>query len=438
MASLLNPHRPPVFCPGCSHDRSVRGLDRALQEMGLKADEVVIVSDIGCSGLFDTFFQTHAFHGLHGRALTYAAGIKLSRPDLKVIVTMGDGGLGIGGAHLLAACRRNLDLTLLVLNNFNFGMTGGQFSCTTPEQSSVASGFLNALERPMDLCTVAASAGAPFVTRASVYQKDLSRLIVEAVSFDGFSVVDLWSICPARYLKRNPISPKDIERAMAKLPVFHGPVATNARNEYGRNYRQKSGRQTVDPDWKGVDKLYEPPVKERRELVLLGSAGERVITAGHLLAGAAVLAGMRVTQKNDYNITVMRGPSVTELIISPGPITYTGVEQPDVVIGLSQEGVNRGRDLFERMTSWGRVFSTMGVEIPATSAQILEVDLKAARIKKKERALAMLSILARTGDPLTGQMLTRALEQTFHGKRLTEALDVLQRAATLPGFQEKP
>ena len=132
MASLINQNRPPVFCPGCSHDRVVRALDNAFQNMGLRGDQVVMISDIGCSGLIDTFFNTHALHGLHGRALTYAAGIKLAHPDLNVVVTMGDGGLGIGGAHFLEACRRNLNLTLLILNNFNFGMTGGQFSATTP------------------------------------------------------------------------------------------------------------------------------------------------------------------------------------------------------------------------------------------------------------------------------------------------------------------
>ena len=121
MYSLLNKNRPPIFCPGCSHERIAHALDKAFSNMNLRGDQIVMVSDIGCSGLFDTFFNTHAFHGLHGRALTYAAGLKLSRPELNVVVTMGDGGLGIGGAHLLAACRRNLDLTLLVLNNFNFG-----------------------------------------------------------------------------------------------------------------------------------------------------------------------------------------------------------------------------------------------------------------------------------------------------------------------------
>ena len=111
--------------------------------MGLKESQIVMVSDIGCSGLFDTFFNTHALHGLHGSALTYAAGLKLARPNLHVVVTMGDGGLGIGGAHLLSACRRNLDITLLVLNNFNFGMTGGQFSATTPPEATVGSGCLS-------------------------------------------------------------------------------------------------------------------------------------------------------------------------------------------------------------------------------------------------------------------------------------------------------
>jgi pyruvate/2-oxoacid:ferredoxin oxidoreductase beta subunit/Pyruvate/2-oxoacid:ferredoxin oxidoreductase gamma subunit len=400
--------------------------------MAVSESEVVIVSDIGCSGLFDTFFDTHALHGLHGRALTYAAGIKLAQPQLKVVVTMGDGGLGIGGAHFLAACRRNLDLTLLVLNNFNFGMTGGQFSCTTPADASVASGFLNVLEKPMDVCTIAASAGAPFVARSSVYRKDLSELLVAAISFDGFSVVDLWGICPARYLKRNTLSPKDIEAAIKELPPFQGPVEANGRREYGSHYRAMSGKETAAPDWQGIEKVFEPPVKTRREVVLLGSAGERVISAGMLLAHATILAGMHVTQKNDYNITIMRGPSVTELIVSSEPIAYTEVEQPDVIVALSEEGVKQGWTLFEKTRPEGRVILAAGVEIPGTTARVLEVDFKAGGIKRKERALAALSLLARTGDPVSQEMLREAISQSFHGKRREEALAVLNRAAEIP------
>jgi 2-oxoglutarate ferredoxin oxidoreductase subunit beta len=429
--SLLNPDRPPVFCPGCSHDRSVHVLDRALQKMGLSGSEVVMVSDIGCSGLFDTFFHTHAFHGLHGRALTYAAGIKLAQPDLKVIVTMGDGGLGIGGAHLLAACRRNLDLTLLVLNNFNFGMTGGQFSCTTPENASVSSSFLNVLEKPFDLCHVAACAGAPFVARSSVYRKNLPDLLKEAISFEGFAVVDIWGGCPARYVKKNPLSPKEIEASIEKLPPYEGIVSANLRREYSSHYRQEAGKEKAKVPWQGMEPIFEPAVRERREVVFSGSAGQRVITAGGLLARAALLSGMNVSQKNDYNITVMRGPSITELIFSSQPITYTAVEQPRVLVALSPEGVRRSWGLFEKMEEGGRIILAAGVEIPATAGQILEIDFKAGGIKKKEMALAACYLLARDGDPITAEMLEEALKQTFQGKRLEEARVVLEKAATI-------
>ncbi|MBW1951268.1 MAG: 2-oxoacid:ferredoxin oxidoreductase subunit beta [Deltaproteobacteria bacterium] len=208
--TLLNKDRPPIFCPGCSHEQVLHALDRAFLDMGLTGNQICMVSDIGCSGFFDVFFNTHALHGVHGRALTYAAGIKLCRPDLHVVVTMGDGGLGIGGAHVLAACRRNLDLTLLVLNNFNFGMTGGQFSVTTPAEATVGSGFLNKLEKPLDLASVASAAGAPYVCRCSTYQKDLPEILQRAIAYKGFSVVEIIGICPGRYTKRNKITPRSI------------------------------------------------------------------------------------------------------------------------------------------------------------------------------------------------------------------------------------
>ena len=183
MSSLINPNRPPAYCPGCSHGVVTRALDQCFQNMGIQNNQVVLVSDIGCSGLFDTFFNTHAFHGLHGRALTYATGIKLARPDLHVLVTIGDGGLGIGGAHLLSTCRRNIDVTLLILNNFNYGMTGGQFSATTPTDAQVGSGFLNQIEKPMDPCRVMQAAGASYISRISAYQNDLAYQMQPAIQF---------------------------------------------------------------------------------------------------------------------------------------------------------------------------------------------------------------------------------------------------------------
>ena len=124
--------RPDPFCPGCGHTFILNHLDAALQKLQLDPTQVVLVSDIGCVGLSDQYFVTNAFHGLHGRSVAYATGIKLANPDLHVIVLMGDGGTGIGGTHIINAARRNIGVTVLVFNNFNFGMTGGEHSVTTP------------------------------------------------------------------------------------------------------------------------------------------------------------------------------------------------------------------------------------------------------------------------------------------------------------------
>jgi 2-oxoglutarate/2-oxoacid ferredoxin oxidoreductase subunit beta len=433
VGSLLNPRRPPVFCPGCSHERSLHALDKAFERLSLAPSDVVLVSDIGCSGLFDIFFDTHAFHGLHGRALTYAAGIKLARPHLKVLVAMGDGGLGIGGAHLLAACRRNLDLVLLILNNFNFGMTGGQFSCTTPETASVPSGFLNTLEKPMDVCTVAASAGAPFVSRCSVYGKELPEVLEAAIRFEGFSLVDIWGICTGRYVKRNPLSPGALETAQRRLPPFEGEVAGNIRPEYGRGYCGKQRSLAAGlADQRQMEAEFQPPVTERREVVSLGAAGQRVISAGALLAHASILAGMHVSQKNDYNITVMRGPSISELILCPEPIAYTGVEQPDVIVALAPEGVKQRHDLFEKIKPGGRVIVAKGVDIPPAKAQVQHVDFAAHGVKTNELPLAALALLAACGDPLTPETLECAVRHSFTGKSLEASLGLIRKMGRSP------
>ncbi|MBW2252410.1 MAG: 2-oxoglutarate synthase [Deltaproteobacteria bacterium] len=306
MSSLLNKNRPPVFCPGCSHERVVHALDKSFSKMNLRGDQIAIVSDIGCSGLFDTFFNTHAFHGLHGRALTYAAGLKLSRPELNVIVTMGDGGLGIGGAHLLAACRRNLDLTLLVLNNFNFGMTGGQCSATTPTIAQVGSGFLNQLERPLDVCEVASSAGIAYAARFSSYSKDLAQEIEKAIRFNGFSLIDMWGICPGRFTRRNKLTPKDLDNSLSELPSMKGVVSGNDRKEYSLHYNElaKSRKPVTAPE--KIEVSLVPLNTDRQEVIILGSAGQRIVTAGEILCLAGLSAGLNKKKKNDYPITVLR------------------------------------------------------------------------------------------------------------------------------------
>lgn len=428
MDSLLNSDRPPVFCPGCAHDRVVHALDRTLSAMGLTGEQVAIVSDIGCSGLFDTFFHTHAFHGLHGRALTYATGIKMARPDLTVIVTMGDGGLGIGGAHLLNTCRRNIDLTLLVLNNFNYGMTGGQCSSTTPPEARVGSGFLNKLEKPVDICQVAGAAGAAWVSRISTYDKGLSSHLEEAIRFDGFSMVDIWGVCPGRYTRKNKISPKSIGEELAKLPDLDRFREQNSRTEYGKAYRKEAARLSPPPDPVRIPGDLTAPREGRQEVVILGSAGQRIITAGELLCLAGASAGCHATQKNDYPITVMRGHSVSEIILSDTPIDYTGIEKPSVVIALADEGVGRRGSMMAGLGPDTQVVKAAGIRLPKSGAAVVEVDFKAMKMKFQDWAVGALAVLAEQGQILTGKMLDAALRMRFKPPVYEATREVVKKA----------
>jgi Pyruvate/2-oxoacid:ferredoxin oxidoreductase gamma subunit len=282
----------------------------------------------------------------------------------------------------------------------------------------------------MDVCSVAAAAGAPFVARSSVDERGLADLLAQAISFEGFALVDIWGLCTGRYLGKNPGAPQDLEKALAELPLFRGPVAQNLRREYAGHYREY--RNGAARPWPEVPVEFPPPLTERREIVLLGAAGDRVITAGAILAYAAVSAGMQVTQKSDYAITVMRGPSVTEIIISPEPIAYTGVERPDLIVALSEEGVRPRQKLFDQMAPGGRVILAKGVAIPQTRAEIIRLDFKTWGIMRRERALAALAFLARTGDPVTVEMIERAAARTLKGKSLASALALVKRVAALP------
>jgi len=427
MHSFLNKNLPPVFCPGCTHERITRELDKALVDMGLDANKNVIVTDIGCSGLFDTFFNVHAFHGVHGRALTYAMGIKLANPSLNVIVTMGDGGLGIGGAHVLAACRKNLDITLIILNNFNFGMTGGQYSVTTPSDAMVGSEFLNQAEAPIDICAIAKSAGATYVSKCSGHDKVLYMELLKAMRHKGFSIVETLEMCTGRYTKRNQLTPKVINQMIEEHPVSGGVVEENQRPEYGELYRKLSEEKTKYPEPLVVEKKIELAHPQRQEIVILGSAGMRIVTAGEIVCTAGISAGMNASIKNDYNITVLRGQSVSEILLSPDKIGYTGIESPTVVLALSDEGVDRRQKLFKSLSEFTYVLKEKSVTIPDTSAKVEEIDFKVLKIKKQDWALASLGVLAGSEIAINREMLTFALKSRFNNKVFNLAMETVNK-----------
>ncbi len=436
MSSLLNPTRPLFFCPGCGHDNVVRAVDGAMQELGIGGEELVIVTDIGCSGLFDTFFNSHAVHGLHGRALTYATGLKMVRPELHVLVVMGDGGLGIGGAHVLASCRRNLDITLLVLNNFNYGMTGGQCSSTTPTEEKSSSNFLGSLEKPLDICKVARAAGAVFTKKVMATDSELKLEIARAVEFSGFSILDIWGLCPGRHLKRNP---KTLSQLQAEL--IESEDSSSAKSsikpkiraidkEYGALYREAASHATMPAPLKEIEVSSSPLIQKRCELLILGAAGQYINTIGEIACLAAMHSGLYAAQKNDYPITVLRGHSVAELVFDASPISYTGISNPKVIVCVAQEGVDRRKKMFESFGSETVVLTWPGLDIPATSAKIEIFSPKGVKVTKKQRGMALLARLAQMESVFDQKALESGIKNKYTGKLRDQSMDLIRQLTT--------
>ena len=198
---------PHIWCPGCGIGTTVNCFARALTESGLDLDNVAIVSGIGCTGRVAGYAKLDSFHTTHGRAIPFATGLKLSNPDLKVIVYSGDGDLmAIGGNHFIHAARRNMDITVICVNNLLYGMTGGQASSTTPEPAKATTAPYGAFENPFSLPFLADSCGAVYVARWTTYHvRQTTKAMKEAIAKKGFSFVEIISPCPTLYQRRNKL-----------------------------------------------------------------------------------------------------------------------------------------------------------------------------------------------------------------------------------------
>jgi pyruvate/2-oxoacid:ferredoxin oxidoreductase beta subunit/Pyruvate/2-oxoacid:ferredoxin oxidoreductase gamma subunit len=388
------------FCPGCGHGPVLDALNDALVKLELAPHEVVIVSDIGCSGLSDQYFTTSAFHGLHGRSITYATGIKLMRPDLTVVVIMGDGGTGIGGAHLLSAARRNIGVTVLVLNNFNFGMTGGQHSTTTPEGFLTPTTPAGNLEAPLDLCATVGVNGAAYAYRGTSFDEDLVDRIAEGVTTDGFAMLDVWDLCTAYFVRNNKFSRRAIDTTMETLGLESGVLYRNDRAEFGATYRSQAEGQHEGLRVKKVESSTPTALDRRLHFVVAGSAGGRVRSAARLVALAAMRAGWCSAQRDDYPITVKSGHSVSEVIIAPDEVHYSGVEQPDVLVVVSDDGVAKSGPYLDAMDADATVYVAAGLELPPTKARVVAVDPSSSetRIPGASLALAMVAHVIKDTD----------------------------------------
>lgn len=198
---------PHVWCPGCGNGIVLGSLLRAIHSLGYDKDDVVVASGIGCSSRMTTYIDFNTLHTTHGRALTFATGVKLAKPRLRVIAVMGDGdATAIGGNHFIHAARRNINITAIIVNNSTYGMTGGQYSPTTPYGSRSTTSVYGHVEHDFSISELAITAGASFVARGTVYHAaHLDRMIEQAIVKRGFAVVEVISNCHVQHGRRNKL-----------------------------------------------------------------------------------------------------------------------------------------------------------------------------------------------------------------------------------------
>ncbi len=392
---------PLPFCPGCGHHTIIHSLDQALVQLNLDPKEVVVVSDIGCAGLSDKFFDTHAFHGLHGRSVTYATGIKMARPELTVIALIGDGGFGIGGHHMLNAARRNIGVNVFVFNNLNYGMTGGEHSVTTPLDARTSTTPYGHLEQPLDIPGSIGINGANFAARTTTFDNDLPDLMAQAIQHEGFSLVDIWELCTAYFVPNNQFSKNKLEETLERLEFKTGILYQNQRPEFGARYRERALGDRQREEVLGLTAIqpsFSSELKEQKSVVIAGAAGAKISTAGTLFSQGAVFSGLQTTQRNDYPVTVKTGHSIAEVVLSPEEIYFTGVDRPDALLALFPEGFRKVQESIEALTE--KDILILSEELPAveTAAQTWRLDFRSAKRwgrRQEYRAIMAVGVLLR-------------------------------------------
>lgn len=248
---------PHIWCPGCGHGILMNSIIRAIDNLNLDKNNICVVSGIGCSSRASGYMDFNTLHTTHGRALAFATGIKFANPDLKVIVVTGDGDCAaIGGNHLIHTARRNIDITTIAFNNNIYGMTGGQYSPTTPTGDFGTTAPYGNIDKSFDLCDLAKSAGATYVGRGTAYHANLlTKLIENGINNNGFSFIEGVSVCPTyygrknkkgssvkmmTYLKDNCIDKKIVDKKpeLGENKILIGELYNNPQPEYTERYKE--------------------------------------------------------------------------------------------------------------------------------------------------------------------------------------------------------
>ena len=406
----------PPYCKGCGHNNVLHALARALESLAIAPADLAVVTDIGCVGLADSQFATpHTVHTTHGRSTAFATGLALADSvlganRLKPVVMIGDGGSMIGMNHLIHAALLNVDVTVLVHNNFLFGMTGGQNSAFTPLEFVTATTKGGNTVAPLDLAQLLIAARASFVARKIATDADLHSVLAQAIAHPGFAVVEVLELCTAYGTRWNTLTGAQLRKVAEDAGYHLGVLHNEPRTIFRDSLRAPASKQRAasHPEVAPATANLTEPAR----LILAGTAGEHVQSAASALAQAAIHCGLYATQKNDNPVTQGTGFSVSEIILSPEPILFTGIESPDAVLIVSQDGAQElvRANLFAHLSEETFIIADEGVRMPESAAIIQRYSLRAPAGGKNAAALAILQWLELTGA-LPADAFFNALDQ---------------------------
>ncbi|HED00846.1 MAG TPA: hypothetical protein ENN18_10795 [Proteobacteria bacterium] len=383
---LLRKERiPHIWCPGCGLGSVLSALVDALKSSGLDFKNVAVVSGIGCTGRAAGYLNLDSFHTTHGRAIPYATGLKLANPDLTVIVFSGDGDLAaIGGNHLIHAARRNVDIKVICVNNFNYGMTGGQGGPTTPRLARTTTTIYGNTEKPFNLVHLMAACGAPYVARwTSAHPHYMKIAMGEMLKKDGFSFLEVIAPCPTNFGRRNKLreikllqrfleqaileAQPDIAKADIELdsPILCGKFVDLERPSYLAALKETVSAKVKVYDFRGDGRvpLEEAPVKpaaakapgkpaevpsERPiiqrpvQIKLAGLGGQGIGLCGLIIGrAAAIFDHNQAVYTQEYSPEARGGASASSIIIASGQIHTPYVTEPDIMVIMAQGAYNK-------------------------------------------------------------------------------------------------
>jgi len=256
---------PHIWCSGCGIGTVFSSCLTAIKATGIPYNQFAMVSGIGCSGRAAGYIKLDSFHTTHGRAIPFASGIKMAKPDLNVIVFSGDGDLfAIGGNHFIHAARRNMDITVICVNNLIYGMTGGQVAATTPSKAKTTTTPFGNPDAPFNLPLLAYAAGASYVARWTIlHVRDLTNAINEALLKKGFSFIEVLAPCPINYGRRNKQKSLDtLKLYQEKTIIRNGVDPARADIDFDRGVILGT---FIDRERSTCDDLYEAICRRSNE-----------------------------------------------------------------------------------------------------------------------------------------------------------------------------